>query len=76
MVVSFLVGIFYNTILAWVLWYLFHSFQEPLPWTYCPLDDNHTGNKKTMSLWLLVIHLLSRRNQTTLRLQYHLASKN
>uniref|UniRef100_A0A8D0A4D9 Solute carrier family 6 member 18 n=1 Tax=Sander lucioperca TaxID=283035 RepID=A0A8D0A4D9_SANLU len=43
MLVSFLVGIFYNTILAWVLWYLFHSFQNPLPWSQCPLNDNHTG---------------------------------
>uniref|UniRef100_UPI0037E9902E inactive sodium-dependent neutral amino acid transporter B(0)AT3 n=1 Tax=Semicossyphus pulcher TaxID=241346 RepID=UPI0037E9902E len=43
MVVSFLVGIFYNTILAWVLWYFFHSFQNPLPWSQCPLNDNHTA---------------------------------
>ncbi|XP_069032062.1 inactive sodium-dependent neutral amino acid transporter B(0)AT3 [Embiotoca jacksoni] len=43
MVVSFLVAIFYNTILAWVLWYFFHSFQNPLPWANCPLNDNHTG---------------------------------
>ncbi|KAA8578720.1 hypothetical protein FQN60_015999, partial [Etheostoma spectabile] len=43
MIVSFLVDIFYNTILAWVLWYLFHSFQDPLPWSQCPLNDNLTG---------------------------------
>ncbi|XP_034456331.1 sodium-dependent neutral amino acid transporter B(0)AT3-like [Hippoglossus hippoglossus] len=43
MVVSFLVAIFYNTILAWVLWYFFHSFQNPLPWSQCPLNENHTG---------------------------------
>uniref|UniRef100_A0A8C7Z0W7 Transporter n=1 Tax=Oryzias sinensis TaxID=183150 RepID=A0A8C7Z0W7_9TELE len=43
MIVSFLVSMFYNTILAWVLWYLFHSFQEPLPWSYCPLNENLTG---------------------------------
>ncbi|KAK9533117.1 hypothetical protein VZT92_009428 [Zoarces viviparus] len=43
MLVSFLVGIFYNTILAWVLWYFFHSFQNPLPWSQCPLNDNLTG---------------------------------
>ncbi|XP_047460480.1 sodium-dependent neutral amino acid transporter B(0)AT3-like [Mugil cephalus] len=43
MAVSFLVGIFYNTILAWVLWYFFHSFQNPLPWSQCPLNDNRTG---------------------------------
>lgn len=43
MVVSFLVGMFYNTILAWVLWYFFNSFQEPLPWSQCPLNENQTG---------------------------------
>lgn len=39
MIVSFLVSLFYNTILAWVLWYFFHSFQEPLPWKQCPLNE-------------------------------------
>ncbi|KAM6900053.1 inactive sodium-dependent neutral amino acid transporter B(0)AT3 [Xenentodon cancila] len=43
MLVSFLVSMFYNTILTWVLWYFFHSFQDPLPWSYCPLNDNLTG---------------------------------
>uniref|UniRef100_H2ZXA6 Transporter n=2 Tax=Latimeria chalumnae TaxID=7897 RepID=H2ZXA6_LATCH len=43
LLVSFLVGLFYNTILAWVLWYFFHSFQNPLPWQYCPLNENRTG---------------------------------
>ncbi|XP_049457983.1 sodium-dependent neutral amino acid transporter B(0)AT3-like [Epinephelus fuscoguttatus] len=43
MIVSFLVALFYNTILAWVLWYFFHSFQNPLPWSRCPLNDNLTG---------------------------------
>ncbi|XP_030597129.1 inactive sodium-dependent neutral amino acid transporter B(0)AT3 [Archocentrus centrarchus] len=43
LLVSFLVGVFYNTILAWVLWYFFHSFQEPLPWSTCPLSENRTG---------------------------------
>ncbi|KAK9513121.1 hypothetical protein VZT92_027992 [Zoarces viviparus] len=43
MLVSVLVGIYYNTILAWVLWYFFHSFQNPLPWSQCPLNDNLTG---------------------------------
>uniref|UniRef100_A0A3Q4HZ51 Transporter n=1 Tax=Neolamprologus brichardi TaxID=32507 RepID=A0A3Q4HZ51_NEOBR len=40
-IVSFLVAVFYNTILAWVLWYFFHSFQEPLPWRTCPLNENY-----------------------------------
>ncbi|KAE8282200.1 Sodium-dependent neutral amino acid transporter B(0)AT3 [Larimichthys crocea] len=43
MIVSFLVCIFYNTILSWVLWYFFHSFQNPLPWSQCPLNENRTG---------------------------------
>ncbi|KAM6899809.1 sodium-dependent neutral amino acid transporter B(0)AT1-like [Xenentodon cancila] len=42
MLVSFLVGLYYNTLIAWVLWYLFNSFQEPLPWTQCPLNENRT----------------------------------
>lgn len=41
--VSFLVGMYYNTIMAWIMWYLFNSFQSPLPWSQCPLDANKTG---------------------------------
>lgn len=52
MIVSFLVSIFYNTIIAWVLWYFFHSFQNPLPWSQCPLNDNQTGNKKATNIHL------------------------
>lgn len=44
MLVSFGVCLFYNTIIAWVLWYFFHSFENPLPWSQCPLNDNSTGN--------------------------------
>ncbi|XP_004074449.1 sodium-dependent neutral amino acid transporter B(0)AT1 [Oryzias latipes] len=42
MLVSFLVGLYYNTLIGWILWYLFNSFQEPLPWTQCPLNDSKT----------------------------------
>ncbi|XP_061597000.1 sodium-dependent neutral amino acid transporter B(0)AT1-like [Cololabis saira] len=42
MLVSFLVGLYYNTLIAWILWYLFNSFQDPLPWTQCPLNENRT----------------------------------
>ncbi|XP_066572084.1 sodium-dependent neutral amino acid transporter B(0)AT1 [Amia ocellicauda] len=42
MCVSFLVGLYYNTIIAWVMWYFFNSFQEPLPWSYCPINENRT----------------------------------
>ncbi|KAG5265023.1 hypothetical protein AALO_G00260600 [Alosa alosa] len=43
MIVSFLVAVYYNTILAWVLWYFFHSFQNPLPWSECPVNEDLTG---------------------------------
>ncbi|XP_059801272.1 sodium-dependent neutral amino acid transporter B(0)AT3-like isoform X4 [Hypanus sabinus] len=43
MLTVFQQGLFYNTILAWTLWYLFHSFEEPLPWKNCPLNNNQTG---------------------------------
>ncbi|XP_070841186.1 sodium-dependent neutral amino acid transporter B(0)AT1-like [Chaetodon trifascialis] len=43
MLVSFLIGLYYTTLVAWIMWYLFNSFQEPLPWAHCPLNDNGTG---------------------------------
>ncbi|XP_042362243.1 sodium-dependent neutral amino acid transporter B(0)AT1-like [Plectropomus leopardus] len=42
MLVSLLVGLYYNTLIAWIMWYLFNSFQDPLPWTQCPLNENGT----------------------------------
>ncbi|XP_028638581.1 inactive sodium-dependent neutral amino acid transporter B(0)AT3 isoform X2 [Grammomys surdaster] len=41
--VSFLVCLYYNTVLLWVLWFFLNSFQYPLPWSTCPLDLNRTG---------------------------------
>ncbi|XP_030002853.1 sodium-dependent neutral amino acid transporter B(0)AT1-like [Sphaeramia orbicularis] len=43
MLVSYLITLYYNTIIAWIMWYLFNSFQDPLPWTQCPLNENRTG---------------------------------
>ncbi|XP_062301994.1 sodium-dependent neutral amino acid transporter B(0)AT1-like [Osmerus eperlanus] len=43
LLVSFLVGMYYNTIMAWIMWYLFNSFQSPLPWSQCPRNANKTG---------------------------------
>ncbi|MBB6682400.1 hypothetical protein H4O20_13195, partial [Aequorivita sp. 609] len=43
MCVSFLVSLYYNTIIAWVMWYFFNSFQDPLPWSHCPINENRTG---------------------------------
>uniref|UniRef100_A0A8C6Q7Y2 Transporter n=1 Tax=Nannospalax galili TaxID=1026970 RepID=A0A8C6Q7Y2_NANGA len=41
--VSFIVCLYYNTVLVWVLWFLLNSFQDPLPWSTCPLNLNRTG---------------------------------
>ncbi|KAJ7322583.1 hypothetical protein JRQ81_018870 [Phrynocephalus forsythii] len=41
-VASFL-SLYYNVINAWAFWYLFHSFQDPLPWAYCPLNSSRTS---------------------------------
>uniref|UniRef100_A0A671U8Z0 Transporter n=1 Tax=Sparus aurata TaxID=8175 RepID=A0A671U8Z0_SPAAU len=43
MLVCFFIVIYYNAIMAWIIWYLFNSFQNPLPWAQCPLNDNGTG---------------------------------
>ncbi|XP_050992295.1 sodium-dependent neutral amino acid transporter B(0)AT1-like [Labeo rohita] len=43
MLASFIVGTYYNTIMAWVMWYLFNSLQDPLPWSQCPVNANRTG---------------------------------
>uniref|UniRef100_A0A8C9SFM2 Transporter n=1 Tax=Scleropages formosus TaxID=113540 RepID=A0A8C9SFM2_SCLFO len=42
-VASIYLCLYYNVINAWSFWYLFHSFQEVLPWAECPLNSNHTG---------------------------------
>uniref|UniRef100_A0A8C6WH35 Transporter n=1 Tax=Neogobius melanostomus TaxID=47308 RepID=A0A8C6WH35_9GOBI len=52
MLVSFLIGLYYNTITAWILWYLFNSFQDPLPWNQCPLNENKTGTKQSCLTFL------------------------
>lgn len=35
-VVSFNVALYYNTIIAWCLFYFVQSFQSELPWSECP----------------------------------------
>lgn len=41
-IVSFLVGVYYNMIIAWCFYYLFVSWQNPLPYSMCPPNDNTT----------------------------------
>ncbi|XP_018412764.1 PREDICTED: sodium-dependent neutral amino acid transporter SLC6A17 [Nanorana parkeri] len=43
-VVCFFVGLYYNVIIGWSIFYFFQSFQYPLPWNECPLVENGTVN--------------------------------
>uniref|UniRef100_A0A8C4NAI2 Solute carrier family 6 member 18 n=1 Tax=Eptatretus burgeri TaxID=7764 RepID=A0A8C4NAI2_EPTBU len=43
MLSSIFIAMYYNTIVAWILWYFFQSFQETLPWTFCPIWANGSG---------------------------------
>lgn len=46
-VVCFLVSLYYNVIIAWCVFYFFKSFQNPLPWSTCPLEPVTLGNVTT-----------------------------
>ncbi|XP_071447708.1 sodium-dependent neutral amino acid transporter B(0)AT3 [Hetaerina americana] len=44
-IVTFFVALYYNVIITWCFYYLFNSFQSPLPWGDCPLvPENGTSN--------------------------------
>ncbi|XP_005469626.1 sodium-dependent neutral amino acid transporter SLC6A17 isoform X2 [Oreochromis niloticus] len=36
------VGLYYNVIIGWSIFYFFQSFQYPLPWSDCPIRKNGT----------------------------------
>ncbi|XP_037334867.2 sodium-dependent neutral amino acid transporter SLC6A17 [Pungitius pungitius] len=36
------VGLYYNVIIGWSIFYFFQSFQYPLPWAECPIRINGT----------------------------------
>ncbi|XP_039298229.1 sodium- and chloride-dependent transporter XTRP3 isoform X1 [Nilaparvata lugens] len=38
--VTFFVALYYNVIITWCFYYLFNSFQYPLPWASCPRLEN------------------------------------
>ncbi|KAL3860692.1 hypothetical protein ACJMK2_010783 [Sinanodonta woodiana] len=44
-VTSFNVALYYNGLVMWCFFYLFHSFQSPLPWAYCPTEFQEALNK-------------------------------
>lgn len=41
LVVSLIVGIYYNVIMAYSLYYLFSSWAYTVPWSVCPPEDTH-----------------------------------
>ncbi|XP_052258716.1 sodium- and chloride-dependent transporter XTRP3-like [Dreissena polymorpha] len=43
-VTSFNLAIYYNGVITWCFFYLFHSFQYPLPWATCPTETVLIGN--------------------------------
>ncbi|RVE63531.1 hypothetical protein OJAV_G00137340 [Oryzias javanicus] len=53
--ISFIMCTYYNVIITWALFYLFHSFQSPLPWQSCnntwntPNCSNHATNSSYTS---------------------------
>uniref|UniRef100_A0A4W4H8P8 Transporter n=1 Tax=Electrophorus electricus TaxID=8005 RepID=A0A4W4H8P8_ELEEL len=45
--VCLFVGLYYNVIIGWSLFYFSQSFQQPLPWDECPLLKNKTKCEKS-----------------------------
>lgn len=45
-VVCFLICMYYNVIIGWSFYYLFASFQDPLPYSSCPAGPNCTVNEE------------------------------
>lgn len=45
-VVCILISMYYNMIIGWCFYYLFVSFQDPLPYSFCPSGVNCTVNEE------------------------------
>ena len=45
-IVSLFVCMYYNMLVGWCFFYLFGSFQDPLPYSSCPLGPNCTVNEQ------------------------------
>lgn len=58
--VTVIVAIYYNVIIAYSLYYMFASFQSPLPWSGCSswADSNCTDTATGACLTSLPIHAL------------------
>lgn len=45
-VCSYILGIYYNVLIMWCLWYFFNSFRSELPWQSCPTFPNDTASQE------------------------------
>ncbi|XP_054321695.1 orphan sodium- and chloride-dependent neurotransmitter transporter NTT5 isoform X2 [Pongo pygmaeus] len=41
--VCFILGLYFNVVNAWIIFYMSQSFQFPVPWEKCPLTMNSSG---------------------------------
>ena len=46
LIISFLVSVYYNTLIAWVLYYLFESFRSDVPWRNCCLTPDMAAARR------------------------------
>ena len=60
--VSFWVSLYYNTIIAWCLYYLVRSFSTSLPWAECPTE---TVGNQTMVVQECAVSTMSLENTQT-----------
>lgn len=49
-IVSFNIGLYYNTVVAWCIYYLWSSLKSPLPFTHCPSKGNSSVGEKVSAL--------------------------
>eukprot|EP00118_Oscarella_pearsei_P014223 m.120496 g.120496 ORF g.120496 m.120496 type:complete len:100 (+) comp37733_c0_seq7:313-612(+) len=45
--ISFLISLYYNVVMAWSFFYFFNSFSSPLPWSQCDYVDGLTVTNTT-----------------------------
>ncbi len=48
--VCFLISVYYNVIIGWILFYLFDSFRSDVPWRSCKHDWNSPTCAKQLSV--------------------------
>lgn len=53
LLVSSLVSLYYNVIIAWTFYYLGMSLQSPLPWSCKAPQNAHLCQSQVLPLWLL-----------------------